>query len=189
MPLSHVKESMCPEPPAMKWEATISDSTKEAPTATIPIGAPPPGERFPKNTIRKNEISGSATMIQLKRITRLPQPQRKAERNACRRGRGGGGGTAEERGAKPQGPHGVSRSRSGSGGPRAPAAAADTAEQHGFRRARSPFQQVDLVDVDGFPVAVDQDDDGQADADLGCRHRDDEEREDLPRQQGALQRL
>src|SRR5438132_5416930 len=44
---------------------------------------------------------------------------------------------------------------------------------------RSPLQEIDLVDVDGLPVPVDQDDDGQPDPDLRRRHGDDEQREHL----------
>src|SRR6266571_1676246 len=44
----------------------------------------------------------------------------------------------------------------------------------------SPAQQVDLVDVHGLPVAEDQQDDREPDADLGGCHRDHEQREDLP---------
>ena len=43
----------------------------------------------------------------------------------------------------------------------------------------SPFQQADLVHVDGLAVPVDEDDDGQADAHLGRGHGDDEQGEDL----------
>src|SRR4051794_6006121 len=41
-------------------------------------------------------------------------------------------------------------------------------------------QLVDLVEVDRVQVPVDEQDDGQADADLGGRDGDDEQREDLP---------
>src|SRR5438132_12627237 len=39
---------------------------------------------------------------------------------------------------------------------------------------RSPLQEVDLVDVDGLPVPVDQDDDGQPEPDLRRRHASNE---------------
>src|SRR5919197_1072793 len=48
---------------------------------------------------------------------------------------GAPGGTAKERGVEPKGPHGVPRPRSGSGGSRGPAAAADRA---GISRCRGP---------------------------------------------------
>src|SRR5919197_1069695 len=114
-------------PPAMKWDATISDSTNDAATATMPISAPCFGIRLPKNTMRKKEANGRTAMIQLYRI------------NAW--------------------------------------------------GLLSPLQQVDLVDVDGLSVAVDQDHDGQADADLGRGHGDHEQREHLAGEQALLQEL
>src|SRR5438874_11224380 len=119
----------------MKCEATISDRMNPAPTARMPISAPPLGSRLPKNTIRKNDAKGNAAMIQLYLITP-------------------GSGDDDQRSAY-----------------------------------RSPLQQVDLVDVDGLAVAVDEDHDGQADADLGRGHSDHEEREHLPRDQLLLQEL
>src|ERR1041385_272455 len=46
-------------------------------------------------------------------------------------------------------------------------------------RSISALHEVDLVEVDADPVAVDEQDDGQADADLGGGDGDDEEGEDL----------
>src|SRR2546426_4129874 len=45
--------------------------------------------------------------------------------------------------------------------------------------ARSALHEVDLVEVDADPVAVDEQDDGQADADLGGGDGDHEQGEDL----------
>src|SRR5919201_3953182 len=92
-------------PPWTKWKSTPMAMTKLAPTARIPMGAPPPGVRVPKKTIRKNAIAGRAGISQAWWIT--------------------------------------------------PA---------------SPFQEVDLVDVDRLAVAIDEDDDGQTDADFRRGH-------------------
>src|ERR671918_982447 len=54
-----------------------------------------------------------------------------------------------------------------------------TGISHACSITGSPLEEVDLVHVHGLPVAEDEDDDGQADADLGGRHGDDEEREHL----------
>src|SRR2546423_9590935 len=106
----------------MKCPHTRSDITKLTARAAIPISAPFPGIRLPRNTMRKDDSAGIEGMSQAYRITGgLPGP-----------GRGSAG-----RG--------------------------------------SPFQQVDLVDVDGLPVTVDQDHDGQTDAHLGRGHGDDEQ--------------
>src|SRR5213592_3976361 len=61
----------------------------------------------------------------------------------------------------------------------------DTAGNDGISQAylatpTSPLQEVDLVDVDGLPVSVDQDHDGEADADLCGSDRDHEQRKHLP---------
>src|SRR5436190_23843242 len=46
--------------PATKCPRMMSDRRKLAPTAAIPISAPFPGIRLPKNRIRKNETAGNA---------------------------------------------------------------------------------------------------------------------------------
>src|SRR5207244_6846704 len=61
----------------------------------------------------------------------------------------------------------------------------DTAGNDGISQANlttstSPLQQVDLIDIDGLSVPVDQDDDRQADPDLCRRDGDHEQREHLP---------
>src|SRR5512139_967082 len=47
---------------------------------------------------------------------------------------------------------------------------------------RLPLHQVELVDVYGPAVAGQQDDQCQGNGSLGCRHGDNEDDEDLPRQ-------
>src|SRR5438128_7161746 len=61
-------------------------------------------------------------------------------------------------------------------------AGSDGISQANLSTARSPLQQVDLVDVDGLPVPVDQDHDGQADPDFGGGDRDHEQGEHLSRE-------
>jgi len=64
---------------------------------------------------------------------------------------GAPGGTAEERGAEPKEQHSVTRSRSGSGGPRGPAAAADTAGTRGFWSSSTTYGiRLALKDVHGI---------------------------------------
>src|SRR6266516_2099688 len=96
------------------WAITSSDMRKLAATAPIPISAPLPGRRLPKNTMRKKATAGSDGISHEKRIT-----------------------------------------------------------------GASPFQEVDLVDVDRFAVPVDEDHDGQANPDLGGGNGDHEQGEDL----------
>ena len=50
--------------PLMTWPRITSATTNDAPTAAIPIGAPWPGVRLPKNRIRKNARNGKAGMSQ-----------------------------------------------------------------------------------------------------------------------------
>src|SRR5687768_15638578 len=49
------------------------------------------------------------------------------------------------------------------------------------RSITSPLHQRHLVDIDGLPVPVDEDDDRQSDAHLGGRDGDHEQSEDLTR--------
>src|SRR5207245_4046179 len=92
--------------------------------AAIPMSAPLPGARLPKNRISGKATAGSDGISQARRITGPPESP----------------GCAEH----------------------------------------SPFEQAHLVDVDRLAVAVDQDHDGQADADLRGGDRNDEQGEDLP---------
>jgi len=48
--------------PFATWTRTSTEMTKDAAVARIPMGAPFPGVRLPKNTITKNAISGSDGM-------------------------------------------------------------------------------------------------------------------------------
>ena len=45
------------------WTAVMHDSTKDAPTAVMPISDPCFGIFLPKNRIRKNDTTGMAGMI------------------------------------------------------------------------------------------------------------------------------
>src|SRR5207245_4989512 len=101
--------------------------------AAIPMSAPLPGARLPKNRVGGKATAGSDGTSQASRITGPPESP----------------GCAEH----------------------------------------SPFEQAHLVDVDRLAVAVDEDHDVQADADLRGGDRDDEQGEDLPTGQRVLEVL
>src|SRR5881628_1813227 len=66
--------------PAATWPRMIAEITNPAPTATMPIGAPRPGVRFPRNRIRKNAAAGSDGISQANGIM-APAPWTPARRS------------------------------------------------------------------------------------------------------------
>ncbi len=47
----------------MKCQRTASETSIEAPTATMPYTVPPPGVRLPKASVSTAEMTGSSTTI------------------------------------------------------------------------------------------------------------------------------
>src|SRR5688572_7421895 len=147
---------------------TVSEIRKLSATAAMPMSAPRPGVRFPKKTIRKKATSGTVGMSQACSNTVATASSAVATASSA----------TPVDGAGPTLPRNNARE-----GPSHACAAPRTGDLW------SPLQEIDFVDVDRLSVAVDEDDDGQADADLGSCDGNHEEREHLAAQHRILEKL